>query len=201
MNKEILRNVEMRAESFNEEERSVEFVISTEARDSYGTVFLMSGWELERYQNNPVVLFNHDAREVDSVVGYSEVRIEDGKLIGKVYFEDAELNPLADKLYRKIKAGTIRGASIRAGVLDARMGDKAKGEDKETLYFTRQELMEWSIVTLNSNPDAVARNQKTIEELREQVKPETETETTEGKKEVRFDVYEAQSIINQNQGK
>ena len=194
MNKEIKRNVEMRAESFNEDERSAEFVISTEARDSYGTVFKMNGWDLNRYNNNPIVLFNHDASDIDSVIGRSEVRIEDNKLIGKVYFENADLNPLADKIYRKMQAGTIRGASIRANIEDARMG-KGENEDPDTLYFTRQELMEWSVVTLNSNPDAVARNQKEIDEIRAEVKPEPKEEP---KKEVRFDTYEAQLIINQN---
>ena len=195
MNKEIKRNIEMRAESFNDEERSAEFIISTESRDSYGTVFLMSGWQLERYEKNPIVLFNHDASDIDSVIGRSEVRIEDSKLIGKVYFEDADLNPLAEKIFRKMKSGTIRGASIRASIEDGRMGNKEAGEDADTLYFTRQELLEWSVVTLNSNPDAVARNRQAIEEIRKQVKPEPKPEP---KKEVRFDSYEAQYIINKN---
>lgn len=210
-NTEQKRFAQIRAESVNLEDRTAEFVISTEAVDTYKTVFLMSGWDLARYQTNPVVLFNHNAQDADHVIGTSEVRIDNGQLVATVTFEPAEINPLAEKIMRKVQAGTIRGASIRADVMDARLGVEADGEDPEILYFTRQELMEWSIVTLNSNPDALARQDKKLQAMRSTLADTSgDAEETEAEKRAReekenenrassFDAYDAQLIINQNQ--
>jgi len=203
INKELKRSIETRNASVDVEARTAEFVISTEAIDSYQTVFKIEGWDLSRYQNNPIVLFNHNHEDVDHTIGTSEVRIEDGQLVAKVTFEDAESNPLAEKVFRKVQNGILRGASIRASVIDARMGAEDMGEDKDVLYFTRQELLEWSIVTINSNPEALARTEKTVHELRTALMDVEEddvdpAESEEEKRVDEFDVFEAQLIVNQN---
>ena len=60
MNNVINRNAELRGISDEMlAKRQAEFVISSEAVDSYGTVFKMDGWKLERYNRNPVVSYNH----------------------------------------------------------------------------------------------------------------------------------------------
>jgi hypothetical protein len=45
------------------------------------------------------------------------------------------------------------GANPRAG----RWGEERAGEDPEAIYFTDQELLEWSVVTVGSNPEALKR--------------------------------------------
>jgi hypothetical protein len=35
-------------------------------------------------------------------------------------------------------------------------------EDPEAIYFTDQELLEWSVVTVGSNPEALKRESQTI---------------------------------------
>lgn len=182
------------------ENREAEFVISTEAVDTYRTVFKTSGWDLERYAKNPIVAYGHrtwDA-EPDNIIGTSEVRIEDNMLIGKVRFEDAETNPKAEKIWKKVQAGTLRMASISANIHEWRYGDVTKGEDKEVVYFLRQELLEWSIVPIGSNPDAHVRNAKTIEEIRELLKPEQNTANQEGEQTAKLSVRKAKLMLNKN---
>jgi hypothetical protein len=53
-------------------------------------------------------------------------------------------------------------ANPRAG----RWGEERAGEDPEAIYFTDQELLEWSVVTVGSNPEALKRESQTIEEIR-----------------------------------
>jgi len=173
------------------ENRQVEFVISSEALDSYGTVFKMDGWDLKRYVSNPIVAYQHRAGsdDPDDIIGTSTVRIEDGKLIGVVTFEPADINEKAEKVFRKIQAGTLKMASISARPSEYRFGDESKGEDKDVLYFTRQELMEWSVVSIGSNPDAQKRNAQTINEIRTSL-----VQVVKDKRNVR----EAQLIINKN---
>lgn len=180
------------------EQRQVEFVISSEAVDSYGTVFKMDGWDLKRYSQNPVVCYQHrsNSDNPDDLIGTSTVRVEDGKLIGTVTFEDETTNPKAEKIFRKVQAGTLKMASVGARVLKARFGDEDKKEEKDVLYFDRSELIEWSIVSVGANPDAHKRNSQSIEEIRTSLK---DTVQTSSKKEIKKrNVREAQLIINKN---
>jgi len=180
------------------ENRQVEFVISSEAVDSYDTVFKMDGWDLTRYESNPIVCYQHKSGsdDPDNIIGTSQVRVEDGKLIGLVTFEDVATNSKAEKVFRKIQAGTLRMASIGARPSEYRMGIEADGEDKNVLYFTRQELMEWSVVSIGSNPDALKRNASSVAEIRKDLIPEIPAAKPE-EKECRS-VQEAQLIINKN---
>ena len=195
-----VRNAQVRADSINEAERTIDFVISSEAVDTYETVFKSNGWLLDRYETNPIVCFNHNHTDADSVIGTSVVFIEDGLVIGRAKFEAAENNPLAEKIFNKVKNGIIRGASIRAEILDGRMGLEDLNEDPDVLYFTQQRLVEWSIVSLNSNPDALARNKGDLNEIIKEFTPiiPAEDNAEEQKRTSGFDVFEAQLLINKN---
>lgn len=206
-----VRAAEYRAGSVNEEARTAEFVISSEAPDTYGTVFLSTGWQLDRYNRNPVVTFNHldHHQDPDVIIGTSEVRLEDGKLMAVVTFEDAENNPLAEKIFRKVKAGILRGASISAYPHEGRWGEKDAGENPDMIYFTRAELMAWSIVTVQSNPDAIARNMQSLDEIKKELNPTTNNQQPTTKEEQRttdnqqpeketLSRFEAQVLINEN---
>lgn len=158
------------------ENRQAEFVISTESPDTYGTVFRIDGWNLDRYKNNPIVCYNHkfDSSNPDDVIGTSELRIEDNQLIAVVTFESEEDNPLAEKVFRKVQNGTLRMASINANIHEARWGNFDDGENPDYLYFTNQELLEWSIVSVGSNPDALKRNTDFINEFKKPEQSETD---------------------------
>src|SRR5690554_2762487 len=181
MSKIVMREAVVRAITDEmKEKRQAEFVISTEAVDTYGTVFKADGWDLTRYRSSPIVLYGHKSYSdnPDVVLGTSEVRIEGNQLIGTVTFEDADLNPLAEKVWRKIQNGTLNMASIGANPLEYRWGLFDKGENPDVLYFTRQELLEWSIVPIGSNPDALKRSVENLEEIRASLKkPDNEKKT------------------------
>lgn len=205
LNKPVTREAVVRALSDkNKENREVEFVISDETPDSYGTVFKISGWDLKRYENNPVVFYAHRSYSdnPDTLIGTSVLRIENNQLIGVARFESAEINPLAEKVYQKIQAGTLRMASVGANPKKGHWGDEKLGEDRDLIYFDEQELLEWSIVPIGSNPEALKRESQTIEEIRGIIKKETpghaepvEARTDENKE---LQAFEAQLIINQN---
>ena len=180
------------------ENRQVEFVISSEAVDSYNTVFRISGWDLSNYLRNSIVCYQHRAgsSDPDDIIGTSTVRIEGDLLIGTVTFEEEAINPKAEKIFRKVQAGTLKMASVGANVQQARYGDSEKGEDKDILYFTKQRLMEWSIVSVGSNPDAHKRNADAMTELRAEISKEIPVDAT-GVKESRS-VQEAQLMLNKN---
>ncbi|WP_060872882.1 HK97 family phage prohead protease [Myroides odoratus] len=177
MNK-IERYVYARAVSEEQaEKRQAEFVISTETPDTYGTIFELGGWNLERYNRNPVVLYAHKSHSdnPDMVIGTSEVRIDGEELVAIVTFEEAEINPIAEKVYQKVKAGTLRMASVGAEVHEGRFGDFEKGENPDLFRFTNQDLLEWSIVPVGSNPDALKRSADNLEYIKKRFSKKEES--------------------------
>lgn len=169
VNKTVIREAVIRALSEeNIKNREAEFVISTEAVDTYGTVFKMDGWNLERYAKNPIVCYGHRTWDgnPDMIIGTSEVRVDGQELVGKVRFETEDINPIAEKIWKKVQGGTLRMASIGANPKRGHWGDEKLGEDKDVIYFDEVELLEWSIVPIGSNPDALKREAQTLEEIR-----------------------------------
>lgn len=154
----IKRNISPEIRAIDAEKRTIDFIISTESVDSYRTSWKIDGWDLTAYRANPVVAYNHFALgpDPDTIIGTSEVRVENNQLVATLSLEEG--NPIADKVLRKLQNGTLRGASIGAIPLEARWGNKADGEDPDVLYFTKQRLMEWSVVSIPSNPDALKRS-------------------------------------------
>ncbi|AWW32167.1 hypothetical protein DN752_19600 [Echinicola strongylocentroti] len=171
MKKPIIRYFEPEIRAVNEEERSVEFVISTEQPDTYGTVFLADGAETERYSKNPVFTYQHDdwSSDPDIVLGTSEIRQEGKSWVAKAFFENPEetKNELADKVFRKIKAQTLRMASILAVPTEGSFGASDRGEDPDLFYFRKWEFFGWSVVVHGSNPGALARSAEEIKFIEE----------------------------------
>jgi len=168
----ITRTAEIRG--IDNEARTAEFIISSESIDRHGTVFKLDGWDLENYQRNPIVCYNHNSNgdNPDTIIGTSEVYKDGANLIGRVTFEAEGDNPLADKVWKKVNKNLLKMASVGGIVHDYRFGNTNQGEDSGTLYFTRVELLEWSIVSVGSNPDAFKRSAEQIEELKAAIKPE-----------------------------
>jgi HK97 family phage prohead protease len=153
-------HLELRAT--DEEQRMVEFVASTGAVDTYGTVLPPDMWDLNRYARNGVVGYQHDiyySDDPDNVIGRGEAYVEDGELRIRIYFEPAELNKKADKVYRKVLFGSINAVSVGFRATgQGHWGRKDAGEDPEVYYYNGQELMEVSVVNVPSNPDATKRS-------------------------------------------
>jgi HK97 family phage prohead protease len=196
----VIREAVVRALTADQiQNREVEFVISSEAVDTYGTVFKIDGWDLERYNRNPVVLYAHrsNSDNPDSVIGTSEVFVEGDKLIGKVRFESAEDNPLAEKVFKKVQNGTLRMASVGANPVRGHWGDEKRSENPDVIYFDEVQLLEWSIVAIGSNPEALKREVQTIEEIRNTIVKDT-PEVIETPEPKMLSVREKQLIINSN---
>lgn len=158
----------------NPDDRRIEFIISTNARDSHHTVLNQNGWDLTRYTRNGVVGYQHElwggtlcnAADPDTVLGPGRAWVEnpgspDATLIGEWTAEPREVNELAEKIYRKVLFGTLKATSV--GFAEVGRGhwgdeDESEGAPNETYYFEGQQLFEWSIVHMGSNPETVKRD-------------------------------------------
>ena len=162
-----------------DETRTIDFIISDSTKDRHSTVVNQNGWKLENYLRNPVVGYQHNIYGAgmctdpnpDMVIGKAaNVRLESGKLMASVVFEPAEINELAEKIFKKLKFGSLKAVSVgfvEIGEGRYGEGDEARGAKSETYYFSGQELLEFSVVNIPSNPSAVARSPHKIPTVEE----------------------------------
>jgi hypothetical protein len=164
-----------------EESRIIPFVLSTFTKDRHGTVLNQDGWLLDNYRMNPIVAYQHNLSggmcsdpNPDFVIGKSNMIDLEGagkerKLIADAHFEDGNSNPIAEKIFRKVLFGSLSRSSVgfmEVGEGNYGTGEEARGATSETYYFAGQELLEWSIVNVPSNPDAGKRDM--LKKMREE---------------------------------
>lgn len=139
--------------SVNASKRTVDFIASSEAIDSYDEVIDQRSWRLDRYLANPVVLYAHNSRELP--IGYAKnVRVEDGKLQCSVQFVDAKANPIADNVWHSIEQGSLRAVSV-GFIPNTVKAEKRNGRD--VFVLSDCELHELSVVPIPANPEATAK--------------------------------------------
>lgn len=142
-------------------DRKMTFVASDATKDSYGTVLLPTGWDLDRFNKNPIIGYMHDvhySNDPDAIIGKGRAWVEDGeRLMVEVEFEPEGMNKKADKVWKKLEYGTLNAVSVGFAALEGRwgVGEEAPGKPNETYYYTRMELLEVSVVAIPANPNAL----------------------------------------------
>jgi HK97 family phage prohead protease len=144
---------EIKAEG-DDEDRKLTFVISTGVEDRDRDSLRPGGWALANYRKNPVVLWAHDYRGLP--VGQSEkTLVSAGQLRSTCKFADVDLYPFADTVFRMVKAKFLRAVSVGFNPLEWAWDDDRGGYD-----FTKQELLEYSIVPVPANPEALIEGKR-----------------------------------------
>ena len=145
------------------EDRKVKFIFSTDAKDRHGTRINPEGWRLDNFNKNGIASYQHRAYgdpDPDMILGPVEAWTSNRSLVGTIDFESADINPLADKLLKKVNNGTLNAVSVGFIEHGGHWGqDEERGhpeEEKDTYYFDDIELMEVSLVSVPSNPEALA---------------------------------------------
>jgi HK97 family phage prohead protease len=174
----------------NTDTRTVTFVASDGSRDSAHTVLNQAGWDLKRFNSNPVIGYNHevygawDTKDVDFVIGKGRAYVEDNTLLVDITFEPKEINELAEKVYQKILFGSLNAVSV--GFLPIGKGawgkgEEGPGEERETYYYAGQELLEISVVNIPANANATRKGEDRAAEELEALRKEAETQPEDSK--------------------
>ena len=127
-----------------------DFVISTESVDRDRDTIALDGWKLANYRKNPVVLWAHDYR-MPPIGRSKRIAVKDGALRARVEFAPAEAYPLAETVRRLVFGGFLKTASVGFRPMKHVFNSERGGVD-----FSEQELLEWSIVPVPSNPEALS---------------------------------------------
>ena len=137
------------------ESREVDVIASTDVLDSFGTI-LRQNWQLERFKQNPIVLWGHNSSEVPigraPKVGVKGSKKNGQQLEATIKFREAGISQRADEVWAAIEDGTVRGVSV--GFLPHSYSWE-KQDDRDILILDDNELMEISLVSVPANPDAL----------------------------------------------
>ena len=174
----------------NTDTRTVTFVASDGSRDSAHTVLNQAGWDLKRFNSNPVIGYNHevygawDTKDVDFVIGKGRAYVEDNTLLVDITFEPKEINELAEKVYQKILFGSLNAVSV--GFLPIGKGawgkgEEGPGEERETYYYAGQELLEISVVNIPANANTTRKGEDRAAEELEALRKEAEKQPEDPK--------------------
>lgn len=129
--------------------RDVTFTITTAARDRESDTLAADGWKVDNYLKNPVVLWAHDYRSLPIGRSKSLSRTEGG-LSSVAEFASRDLNPLGDTVLRMIRAKYLNATSVGFNPMKWAWNETAGGVD-----FVEHELLEYSVVPVPANPEAL----------------------------------------------
>ena len=102
----------------NAEQRTADFVASTDALDSHGDI-VEQDWVLDHFKANPVILYGHNSRDLP--IGQATyVGVEMGSLMVTVKFASAEANPMAEQVWRLVQERVLRAVSVGFKPTDGR---------------------------------------------------------------------------------
>lgn len=188
-----------------EDDLTREFIISTERKDSHGTIIPMDLWDFEDYNRAGAFYYQHQTgsgwfsdANPDNALGIGRAKRSGDKLIGIGTFEPQDLNELAYKIMRKVDYGTMKATSVGFMAKGGHWGVERNGEDPTAYYFDGQVLKEWSIVHIPSNPDAI---KKALEPMDAYMLKQIESHKSEGfqkdfKRSVRLKAFDL--LINKH---
>ena len=141
--KEFVSDVEVH------DDRTVKFIITTGSADREKDVIDPAGWDVSSYLKNPVVLFAHDYDSLP-VARTVSLKQHGDQLIAVAEFASAELNPMAEQVYQMLRQGFLKGASVGFRPLAFTYNEARGGVD-----FSKQELLEFSVVPIPANAQAL----------------------------------------------
>lgn len=164
-----LQDVEVKA---GDNENVIEMIGSTEAVDRDGEVLSMDGWDLKNFKKNPVVLESHNYWE--PAIARARVQIKDKKLMFKIEFPPEGVHPRADLFKKLYKMGFMKASSVGFIPRNWELGD---GDKTPRRTFTEQELLEISLVTVPSNPEALLQEKGLVDAKAKGILTEQDCET------------------------
>lgn len=131
-------------------------VASTNSIDRHGEVVDNNGWDLKSFKKNPVILWAHDHGE--PAIGVSKKTWVDG--VGKK--AKLMIAPVLHELTEKAKA--IK-ALVDAGIIKSLSVGFKPLDSPDGVTFTKNELLEVSMVNVPANADAMLMAYKSLKKI------------------------------------
>jgi phage head maturation protease len=134
--------------------RLARFVASDETVDRYGDIIRASGWQLDNYRKNPVLLYGHMSRELP--IGRVEpIAVEGTSLIAHAEFTPEGMSAFNDTVWAMVDQGFLNAVSVGFMPLADPTPIFDANKQLTGFEFIAQELLENSVVPVPANPNAL----------------------------------------------
>lgn len=133
--------------------RTARFTISNGTVDRDGDTVAPTGWVLDDYLKNPVVLWDHNPHQPPIAKAISTYLDNNTALKSVALFFDKDVSELSNTIYTMVNAGLLNACSVGFKPLEYKPSKRSDGN--MPLDFAKQLLLEWSIVSVPSNPEAL----------------------------------------------
>lgn len=149
--KEYLAEVKVESE----EDRILEFTISTNSVDRDGDTIKAAGWQLDNYRKNPVVLWGHD-HSIPSIGKSLASWVEGDALKSRNQYPTRDEYEFGNLIYRLHAGSYLRAVSVgfipKKYVINEERGSGGWGPP---IDFLEQELLEHSSCNVPANAEAL----------------------------------------------
>lgn len=153
--KGLVKMAPQTVKAVDREARTVDFTVSDATVDRDGDIVEPTGWKLDKYLQNPVVLWAHRSRDLPVAKAVS-IGVEGDALVSKAQFATASANPMGEHVFQCYAEGMLQAVSAGFKIL-AHEDILDEGGRFLGLKITNQELWEYSAVGIPSNPNALTR--------------------------------------------
>jgi phage head maturation protease len=165
----LIRAFVPQVKAVDADRRTVSHLISDDSIDRAGDIIESTGWQLENYRKNPRVMRNHSYR-VEDIIGRGKVKAQEDGLYATTEFTDA---PVGVAAFDAVAGGWAGAWSVGFKPVEWHPVSKGAGEDMACekcikakrrqkgrdyvygVHFTKQELLEYSLVAIPANPACV----------------------------------------------
>ena len=165
----LRKDATLEVESEDQDSRQITFVISSSAVDRDGDTVSVNGWNFDNFRKNPIVLFDHDKSTLPiAKVINNGPTIEDNKVKATIEFVPSdipEIGPKAESIYQLCRQGFLSATSVGFIVRECVLSDREQIGRRPGVDITSSELIELSIVTVPSNPEALIDNRSVSEDV------------------------------------
>jgi HK97 family phage prohead protease len=129
-------------------DRTFLITASTDSVDRMGDTIKADGWDFASFMENPVILWAHQYDQ-PPVAKANRVFIENNQLKMEIQFPPAGTDEFADKVFKFLNDGFLNAFSV--GFIPKEYTPNENGGND----FTKQELLEVSVVPVPANPEAL----------------------------------------------
>lgn len=136
-----------------DQSRTIRFCFSDDSVDRMGDSIKADGWDYRDFLKNPVALWAHDSSQ-PPIGRASNLAVESSRrLMGDIEFARANEYPFAETIYQLVKNGYVKAVSVGFIPLEWKWVDS---KDRPFgMDFTKQELLEISVVPVPANANAL----------------------------------------------
>lgn len=140
---------------------NLRFIISDSGVDRDGDTIDVNGWDLGHYKANPVILWGHDS-SLPPVGRSAKIWVKEGRLMSIAEpvpedIQDPRGYGFGAAMFRLYREGFMNAVSVGFMPIEAEESDR---DGAYPLDFKRQELLEYSLVPVPSNPRALLDAEK-----------------------------------------